>query len=33
MTMEDVDGDGRVLYMRIPDPHGTYKKHPQPSRA
>ncbi len=27
LTMEDVDGDGRVLQMRIPDPHGTYKKH------
>ena len=23
MTMEDVDGDCRVLYKRIPDPHGT----------
>ena len=32
MTMEDVDGDGRVLYMRIPDPHGTYRKHPQEQR-
>ena len=32
MTMEDVDGDGRVLYMRIPDPHGTYRKHPQEPR-
>ncbi len=26
LTMEDVDGDGRILTMRIPDPHGTYKK-------
>ena len=26
LTVEDVDGDGRVLFMRIPDPHGTYKK-------
>ncbi len=26
LTIEDVDGDGRVLFMRIPDPHGTYKK-------
>ena len=25
LTVEDVDGDGRVLYMRIPDPHGGYK--------
>ena len=32
MTMEDVDGDGRVLYMRIPDPHGTYKKSPAEPR-
>lgn len=27
LTVEDVDGDGRVLQMRVPDPHGTYKKH------
>jgi murein tripeptide amidase MpaA len=27
LTVEDVDGDGRVLTMRIPDPHGTYKRH------
>jgi murein tripeptide amidase MpaA len=27
LTVEDVDGDGRVLYMRIPDPHGPWKKH------
>jgi murein tripeptide amidase MpaA len=26
LTIEDVDGDGRVLFMRIPDPHGAYKK-------
>jgi murein tripeptide amidase MpaA len=26
LTVEDVDGDGRVLFMRIPDPHGAYKK-------
>lgn len=26
LTIEDVDGDGRVLTMRIPDPHGAYKK-------
>jgi len=25
LTVEDVDGDGRVLFMRIPDPHGGYK--------
>jgi murein tripeptide amidase MpaA len=28
LTVEDIDGDGRVLTMRVPDPHGTYKKHP-----
>ncbi len=27
LTVEDVDGDGRVLTIRIPDPHGGYKKH------
>lgn len=32
LTMEDVDGDGRVLTMRIPDPHGTYKKCAQDPR-
>ena len=26
LTVEDVDGDGRVLMMRVPDPHGAYKK-------
>ena len=26
LTVEDIDGDGRVLFMRIPDPHGGYKK-------
>ena len=29
LTVEDVDGDGRVLFMRIADPNGTYKCHPQ----
>ena len=24
LTIEDVDGDGRMLSMRIPDPHGPY---------
>jgi murein tripeptide amidase MpaA len=32
LTVEDVDGDGRVLFMRIPDPHGTYKKCEQDPR-
>jgi murein tripeptide amidase MpaA len=26
LTPEDIDGDGRVLFMRVPDPHGTWKK-------
>jgi murein tripeptide amidase MpaA len=32
LTVEDVDGDGRVLSMRIADPHGGWKKHPQQPR-
>ncbi|MEP7280864.1 MAG: M14 family metallopeptidase, partial [Rubrivivax sp.] len=32
LTIEDVDGDGRVLTMRIPDPHGAYKVHPSEPR-
>jgi murein tripeptide amidase MpaA len=32
LTVEDVDGDGRVLTMRIPDPHGGWKMHPQDAR-
>lgn len=32
LTVQDVDGDGRVLSMRIPDPHGPYKKHPDEPR-
>lgn len=32
LTMEDVDGDGRILTMRIPDPHGAYKKSDQDPR-
>lgn len=26
LTAEDMDGDGRVLFMRVRDPHGAYKK-------
>ncbi len=26
LTIEDIDGDGRILTMRIRDSHGTYKK-------
>ena len=32
LTVEDVDGDGRMLTMRIRDPHGAYKKHPSEPR-
>ena len=32
LSVEDVDGDGRVLFMRLADPHGGYKKHPQQPR-
>jgi murein tripeptide amidase MpaA len=32
LTIEDIDGDGRVLQMRVLDPHGTYKKHPTEPR-
>jgi murein tripeptide amidase MpaA len=27
LTAEDIDGDGRILTIRVPDPHGGYKKH------
>jgi murein tripeptide amidase MpaA len=29
---EDVDGDGRVLYMRMKDPNGSWKPHPDEPR-
>jgi murein tripeptide amidase MpaA len=32
LTIEDIDGDGRVLTMRLPDPHGGHKKHPTEPR-
>ncbi|MBB4842787.1 murein tripeptide amidase MpaA [Paucibacter oligotrophus] len=32
LSVEDVDGDGRILSMRVRDPHGTYKKHAQEPR-
>ena len=25
LTPEDIDGDGRILSMRLPDPHGGWK--------
>ena len=30
---EDVDGDGRVLFMRMQDPNGSWKPHPDDPRA
>jgi len=33
LTQEDVDGDGRILSMRIPDPHGPWRKHPTEPRV
>lgn len=32
LTVEDVDGDGRTLLMRVPDPHGGWKPHPDEPR-
>lgn len=32
LTIEDVDGDGRILSMRIVDPHGPWKAHPDEPR-
>lgn len=32
LDVEDVDGDGRILSMRIPDPNGAYKEHPEDPR-
>lgn len=32
LTVGDVDGDGRILSMRIPDPNGNYKAHPEDAR-
>ena len=32
LHMEDVDGDGRVLQMRIPDPNGAWMRHPDDAR-
>jgi len=29
LTVEDVDGDGRILQMRIPDGNGLWKEHPE----
>ncbi len=32
LTVEDIDGDGRILQMRIADPNGIWKAHPQEPR-
>jgi murein tripeptide amidase MpaA len=32
VPFEDVDGDGRILFMRLPDPNGAWKVHPEEPR-
>jgi Zinc carboxypeptidase len=32
LTVQDMDGDGRMLYMRIPDTNGSWKKNPTQPR-
>jgi murein tripeptide amidase MpaA len=32
LTVEDIDGDGRILQMRISDPNGVWKPHPDEPR-
>jgi murein tripeptide amidase MpaA len=32
LITEDIDGDGQILQMRIADPNGPWKKHPQEPR-
>jgi murein tripeptide amidase MpaA len=32
LTVEDIDGDGRILQMRIADPNGVWKAHPEEPR-
>jgi murein tripeptide amidase MpaA len=32
LTSEDIDGDGRILTMRVPDPNGSWKPHPEEPR-
>jgi murein tripeptide amidase MpaA len=32
LVEQDVDGDGRVLTMRVPDPNGSWKTHPDDPR-
>jgi murein tripeptide amidase MpaA len=32
LVNEDMDGDGRMLWMRLPDPNGQWKQHPNEPR-
>ncbi len=32
VASEDIDGDGRILMMRVEDPNGAWKAHPEDSR-
>jgi murein tripeptide amidase MpaA len=32
LTVQDIDGDGRILQMRVADPHGGWKPHPDEPR-
>jgi murein tripeptide amidase MpaA len=32
LHQEDIDGDGRILQMRLKDPHGSWKAHPEEPR-
>ena len=32
LTIEDIDGDGRILQMRVADPNGLWKPHPDEPR-
>jgi murein tripeptide amidase MpaA len=32
LVREDIDGDGRILTMRVPDPNGAWKVHPEEPR-
>lgn len=32
LEWQDIDGDGRMLQMRVPDPHGQWKAHPDDPR-
>jgi murein tripeptide amidase MpaA len=32
LIVQDIDGDGRILQMRVADPNGPWKRHPQEAR-